>query len=142
MSILDRTYFRSETAAREHLEAIRWTDGPVCPHCGGGGKIYKIKSKSARPGVYMCGRCRRQFTVTVGTLFERSHVPLHKWFQAAFLLYGSKKGISGHQLHRVLGVTYQTAWFMTQRLREAMGDDPLLPGRLGHRARSQGGTDS
>lgn len=130
MSILDHPYFKNERSARKHLEEIRWPNGPVCAHCGCVERIYKVKSKTARAGVYTCGDCKRQFTVTVGTLFERSKVPLHKWFQAAYLLCSSKKGISSHQLHRMLGVTYQTAWFMTHRLREAMRDG-TFPGALG-----------
>jgi transposase-like protein len=132
MSNLNAPHFTDENAARELLESIRWPNGPVCPHCGGTDKAYKVKSAKARPGVYKCGHCRKQFTVTVGTLFERSKVPLHKWFQAAYLLCSSKKGIPSHQLHRILGVTYQTAWFMSHRLREAMRSGDLAPlGGLG-----------
>ena len=115
-------YFHDEDKAREYLEATRWPNGPVCPHCGGSEKVYRLAGKTARPGLFKCGACRRQFTVTVGTLFERSHIPLHKWLYAAYLLCSSKKGISTHQLHRMLGITYKSAWFMTHRIREAMTD--------------------
>lgn len=115
-------YFLDEEKAREYLEATRWPNGPVCPHCGRSETIYQLTGKTARPGLWKCGTCRRQFTVTVGTLFERSHIPLHKWLYAAYLLCSSKKGISTHQLHRVLGITYKSAWFMTHRIRAAMTD--------------------
>ena len=133
MSNLSAPHFHNPDKAREHLEAIRWPDGPVCPHCGQTDRIYKVRAKSARPGVYKCGRktCRKEFTVTVGTLFEGSHVPLNKWFQAAYLLCASKKGISAHQLHRMLGITYKTAWFMAHRLREAMKDGPIFKEPMG-----------
>jgi transposase-like protein len=126
--------YNDETAAREHLEALRWPDGPVCPHCGTVDAATKLQAKtdSTRPGVYKCKakECRRPFSVTVGTLFERSHIPLHKWLFANHLLCSSKKGISAHQLHRTLNVTYKTAWFMAHRLREAM-KEPAWPGPLG-----------
>ena len=109
--------------AREHLEALRWPDGPVCPHCGSVDNAYALKGKSTRPGVYKCADCRKPFSVTVGTVFERSKVPLNKWILAAHLMASSKKGFSAHQLHRTVGVTYKTAWFMMHRLREAMRDD-------------------
>ena len=109
--------------AREHMEAIRWSDGPHCPHCGSSGKIRKLAGKSTRPGVYKCNDCKSPFTVTVGTVFERSKVPLNKWVLAAHLMASSKKGMSAHQLHRSIGVTYKTAWFMFHRIREAMRDD-------------------
>ncbi len=120
MCDLTAPYFQDEEKAREYLEAQRWPQGPVCPHCGGVEKIYAFKGKSARPGLYKCGDCRKQFTVTVGTLFHGSRVPLNKWLMAVHLMCASKKGISSHQLHRMLGVTYKTAWFMTHRIREAM----------------------
>lgn len=119
-SLFDQPRFIDEQAAREHLESIRWPNGPVCPHCGAVDRITKLQGQSHRSGLYECGHCRDQFTVTVGTVFERSHIPLHKWLMAATLMAASKKGISSHQLHRMLGVTYKTAWFMTHRLREAM----------------------
>ncbi len=115
--------FYDDNAAREHLESIRWPNGPVCPHCGGTERISKITGKSdkgARPGLYFCGDCREQFTVTVGTVFERSKVALHKWVLATHLICSSKKGMSALQLQRTLGVTYKTAWFMAHRIREAM----------------------
>lgn len=111
--------FTDETAAREHLESLRWPNGPVCPHCACFQRISKLEGKSHRPGLYFCGDCRQQFTVTVGTVFERSKIPLHKWVLATHLLCASKKGMSSHQLHRMLGVTYKTAWFMSHRIREA-----------------------
>lgn len=125
-----KDYFKDKDKAREYLEQIRWPEGPFCPHCGGVEKIYPIRGKSARPGLYKCGDCREQFTVTVGTLFESSKIPLHKWLLATYLLCSSKKGMSSHQLHRTLGVTYKTAWFMTHRIREAM-KDPIFLSPLG-----------
>ncbi len=127
MSVLNEQYFNDAGAAREHLEAIRWPNGPVCPHCGCVGHITKLNGAKHRKGVYKCNDCRKQFTVTVGTVFEGSHVPLHKWFQAVYFLCSSKKGMSSHQLHRTLGVTYKTAWFMAHRIREAMSHDGLAP---------------
>jgi transposase-like protein len=127
MSELNAPHFHDDEAAREHLESVRWPGGPVCPHCGGTEKAYKVKSAKARPGLYKCGHCKKQYTVTVGTVFERSKIPLSKWFQAAYLLCSSKKGISSHQIMRILHVTYQTAWFMTHRLREAMRNGTLPP---------------
>jgi transposase-like protein len=112
--------FTNDNAAREHLEALRWPTGPVCPHCGGIERNSLLQGKSHRPGLYFCGDCRTQFTVTVGTVFERSKIPLHKWLLANHLLCSSKKGISSHQLHRTLEITYKSAWFMAHRLREAM----------------------
>jgi transposase-like protein len=114
--------FHEEDKTREYLENIRWPDGPVCPHCGCKESMYRITGKSVRPGLWKCGKCRKQFTVTVGTLFEKSHIPIHKWLQAAFLMCSSKKGISSHQLHRMLDITYKSAWFLSHRLREAMKD--------------------
>lgn len=119
--------FTDDNAAREHLEALRWPNGAVCPHCGGTERNVRIEGKSARPGLWFCGDCRTQFTVTVGTVFERSKVPLHKWLLANHLICSAKKGISAHQLHRTLGVTYKTAWFMSHRIREAMTDTPSGP---------------
>lgn len=118
MSILSSPHFHNEEAAIARLEALLWPQGPFCPRCGGFDRITPVKG--GRAGLRRCGPCKREFTVTVGTLFERSHVKLHKWFQAAHLLASSKKGISAHQLHRTLKVTYKTAWFMEHRLREAM----------------------
>jgi transposase-like protein len=112
--------FKDDDAARQHLEAIRWPNGPVCPHCGGTERNSALAGESHRDGLYFCGDCRTQFTVTVGTVFERSKVPLHKWVLATHLLCASKKGMSSKQLERMLGVTYKTAWFMSHRIREAM----------------------
>src|SRR5215208_2166158 len=124
-SALSAPWFHDEAAAYAKLESILWPTGPYCPRCGGFDRITKVKG--GRLGLYRCGPCKRQFTVTVGTVFERSHVKLHLWFQAAHLLASSKKGISAHQLHRTLKVTYKTAWFMEHRLREAMRDGSLAP---------------
>jgi len=112
--------FHDPEAARQYLESVRWPHGAICPHCGAVENQYKIDGKSARPGLYECGHCHEQFTVTVGTVFERSKISLDKWLFAATLMASSKKGISSKQLERMLGVTYKTAWFMTHRLREAM----------------------
>ncbi|MEM9094166.1 MAG: IS1595 family transposase, partial [Pseudomonadota bacterium] len=130
MSILSKAYFHDEAAAFEYLENILWPDGPVCPHCGGYERISKIKAnpeKRVRQGLHKCGQCKKQFTVRVGTVFEASKVELHKWLQAVYLMCASKKGISAHQLHRVLEVTYKTAWFMAHRIREAMRSGDLGP---------------
>src|SRR3954470_4543054 len=108
-----------ETAARAYLEGIRWPQGPVCPHCGGADRQSRLEGKAHRPGLLFCGHCRAQYTVTVGTVFEDSKIALHKWVLATHLLCASKKGMSSHQLHRMLGVTYKTAWFMSHRIREA-----------------------
>ena len=136
MTNLTNPIFQNADAAREHLEAQRWPDGAVCPHCGcvGDKPVTAIKGARSRPsaahpegkerkGLYQCNACRKQFTVTVGTVFERSKVPLHKWLLATYLLTSSKKGMSAHQLHRTIGVTYKTAWFMFHRIREAMKED-------------------
>jgi transposase-like protein len=112
--------FTNDDAAREHLESLRWPNGPVCPHCGGIERNSALHGKSHRAGLYFCGDCRTQFTVTVGTVFERSKIPLHKWLLANHLICSSKKGMSAHQLHRILQITYKSAWFMAHRLREAM----------------------
>jgi len=125
MSILSAPHFHNEEAAYVRLEAVVWPDGPVCPRCGGLDRITKVKG--GRIGLWRCGPCKRQFTVTVGTVFERSHVKLHLWFQAAHLMASNKKGISAHQLHRTLKVNYKTAWFMEHRLREAMRTGELSP---------------
>jgi len=121
--------FNDDDAAREHLENLRWPRGSICPHCGGVERQSKLNGEAHRPGLYFCGECRSQYTVTVGTVFERSKVPLHKWVLATHLLCSSKKGMSSHQLHRTLGVTYKTAWFMSHRIREAMNIEP--EGQLG-----------
>jgi transposase-like protein len=119
--------FTDENAAREAMEAVMWPHGPCCPRCGSLDRIGKVSGKSARAGLYYCGECKRQFTVTVGTIFERSKVPLAKWWLAVHLMASSKKGMSAHQLHRMLGVAYPTAWFMEHRIRAAMASGDLLP---------------
>ena len=118
-----------EDGARRLLEAFRWPDGPVCPHCGSL-EAHKLEPKAGtkthvRYGVYFCGACRKQFTVTVGTIFEGSRIKIADWLMAIYLMCSSKKGISAHQLHRTLGVTYKTAWFMAHRIRLAMTQEPL-----------------
>jgi transposase-like protein len=130
---LDNPIFNDEDKAREHLEAQRWPNGPVCPHCGNADpdRIRAMHGKAHRPGLYQCNDCREQFTVTVGTVFERSKIPLTKWLLATHLMCASKKGMSAHQLHRMLGVTYKTAWFMCHRIREAMREDVSSSGPLG-----------
>jgi len=127
---LTAPHFHDKDKAREYLEGIRWPDGPFCPHCGSTRPPMQLKGKSSRPGLYKCSeyRCRKQFTVTVGTVFERSKVPLNKWLMAVQLMCSSKKGVSAHQLHRTLGVTYKTAWFMAHRIREAMREEKGLLG--------------
>lgn len=121
--------FADKDKAREYLEQLRWANGVVCPHCGGT-EAYKLTAKpdSKRPvrnGVYKCKACRKQFTVTVGTIFEDSHIPLNKWLHAIHLMCSSKKGMSAHELHRILSITYKSAWFMCHRIRYAMGQSPL-----------------
>ena len=112
--------FHDETAARERLESVLWPHGPVCPRCGVmGDRITKLQGKSTRPGVYNCKDCRKPFSVTVGTVMERSKIPLSKWMLASHLMASSKKGMSAHQLHRMLGTNYESAWFLFHRLREA-----------------------
>jgi transposase-like protein len=126
MSLLSQPHFHNEATAIARLEAIVWPQGAFCPRCGGFDRITAVKG--GRAGLRRCGPCKREFTVTVGTIFERSHVKLHKWFQAAHLMASSKKGISARQLHRTLKVTYKTAWFMEHRLREAMRElNPTTP---------------
>ncbi|WP_224545115.1 IS1595 family transposase [Mesorhizobium sp. CA16] len=129
MSVLSEPHFHNKEAAFERLEAIVWPEGPVCPKCGNceQTRITRVTGATARTGLRRCLECKKQFTVKVGTVFESSHVPLHKWWQAAHLLASSKKGISAHQLHRTLQVQYKTAWFMFHRLREAMRDGVLSP---------------
>ncbi len=122
--------FTDPDAARAHLEALQWPEGPICPHCAEVNRASQIKG--GRPGLWFCNACRKQFSVTVGTVFERSKVPLNTWLYANHLLCSSKKGISAHQIARMLGVTYKTAWFMSHRIREAMapiaGSEPPLGG--------------
>ncbi len=138
MSILSRPYFHDEAAAFAHVESILWPQGPVCPHCGNMDKHYKLVGVRTKPskknpngverhGLYKCAECRKQFTVRIGTIFEETHLPLHKWLQAIHLICSSKKGISANQLHRVLEVTLKTAWFLGHRIREAMRSGDLSP---------------
>lgn len=133
--------YADETKARELLESWRWPNGAVCPHCNNAGekRISKLQAPTAgqrglRKGVYFCGVCRQQFTVTVGTVLEGSHVPISKWLMALFLLCSSKKSLSANQIHRMIGVTYKTAWFMCHRIRLAMtpndGAEPKLEGTV------------
>ncbi len=125
MSKLAAPHFQNADVAREWFEAQRWPDGRVCPRCGTVGRSYATK----KPGVYRCAEpeCRKDFTVTVGTVMERSHIPLHKWLSGFYLMASSKKGVSAHQLHRTLEIGYEAAWFMAHRIREAMRDGGLMP---------------
>lgn len=127
--LLKNPIFHDETKAREWLEARVWPEGPTCPHCGNAdkGKIRSLQGKAHRPGLYQCAECREQFTVTVKTVFERSKIPLTKWLAALFLMTASKKGVSAHQVHRMLGISYKSTWFMMHRLREAMRTGGLEP---------------
>ena len=130
MSVLSKPYFHNEEAAFAYLESVIWTDGAVCPHCGGVDRITKVKAnpeKRIRVGLWRCGDCKKQFTVKVGTVFEHARIPMHKMLQAVYLVTSSKKGISAHQLHRTLEITYKSAWFLLHRIREAMRDDGDLP---------------
>ena len=129
-SVLDAKALHDEATAYAWVEARLWPNGPVCPHCGGLDRISKMRGKSTRIGVYKCYQCRKQFSVKVGTVFEDSHVPIHLWLQAVYLMCSSKKGVSSNQLHRTLGVTLKTAWFMSHRIREAMREG-RLPGGMG-----------
>ena len=130
-AILQNPIFKDDAKARKWLEARVWPDGPICPHCGNSDpkRITKLDGDAHRAGLYQCNEpeCREQFTVTVGTVFERSKIPLAKWLAALFLLTASKKGISAHQVHRMLGVSYKSSWFMMHRLREAMRQGGLEP---------------
>ena len=127
MSALSAPHFHDEQAAYDFVEAHVWPEGPTCPHCGSVERIGKMGGKSTRLGVYKCYSCRKPFTVKVGTIFESSHVELRLWLQAIYLICSSKKGISANQLHRTLGVTLKTAWFMGHRIREAMRSGSLPP---------------
>ena len=138
MSILSKPYFHGEREAFIELEKVLWPNGPVCPHCGNNDRIYSLEGVRSKPskkhpkgierfGLKKCGKCLKQFTVRVGTVFESSHIELHKWLQAVHLMCSSKKGISAHQLHRILEITYKSAWFMAHRLREAMRTGGLTP---------------
>ena len=123
MSLLSQKHLQDEEAAYAWVEARIWPKGAQCPHCFEKARVSKMQGKATRFGLYKCYACRKQFRVTVGTIFEKSHVPLHLWLQAFYLIAGSKKGISANQLHRTLGVTLKTAWFMGHRIREAMQAD-------------------
>ena len=138
MSVLSAPYMHDEAAAFAHVEAMLWADGPVCPHCGVVDSAFRlegVRTKASkknpegkeRHGLWKCRECRKQFTVRKGTIFEESHLPLHLWLQAIHLMVSSKKGISSHQLHRVLGITYKSAWFLTHRIREWMRSGELAP---------------
>jgi transposase-like protein len=129
MSDLCRPEFHDPNKAREWLEAELWPDGPVCPHCGTVNEATKLCGTAHRPGVYQCKSCGEQFTVTVGTLYERSHVPLHKWLASTHLMMASKKGMSALQISRMLGLPYKTAWFLCHRIRESLRE--ANPGMLG-----------
>lgn len=139
MSVLSQARFHDEAEAFRFLESIVWADGVVCPHCGVvGGRVYNLEGVRSKPsvknpegvvrhGLKKCGECRKQFTVKVGTVFEHARMPLHKMLQAVHLIMSSKKGISSHQLSRVLEVQYKTAWFLAHRIREAMRSGDLAP---------------
>jgi transposase-like protein len=120
--------FTDAELARQYIEAQRWPNGPACPHCGNADpdKITSLKGKAHRPGLYQCNECREQFTVMVGTVFERSKIPLNKWLLATFLLLSSKKGMSTRQIHRMLDLPHKTAWFMTHRIREALKEGKMF----------------
>jgi transposase-like protein len=124
---LTNPIFHDEDAARAHMERTRWPNGPVCPHCGAFDRVTRMEGEKHRPGTFQCNQCREQFTVTVGSVMERSHIPLPKWVLAFYLMAASKKGMSAHQLHRTLHLTYKTAWFMCHRIREAMRDASPSP---------------
>ena len=127
MTSLNDPIFSDETKAREHFEQIRWPNGPICSHCGTVNEATLIQGKSHRPGLYQCNACRQPFTVTTGTVMESSKIAITKWALAFHLMAASKKGVSAHQLHRMLGITYKSAWFMAHRVREAMGGDDGSP---------------
>ena len=129
MKLTDPIY-SDENKAREHLEALHWPNGPMCPRCGTLGRSTLLQGKSTRPGVYKCKDCRKPFSVTVGTLMERSHIKINVWLAGMHLMTASKKSMSAHQMGRMLGLSYESAWFLCHRLREAMRA-PLPPGGLG-----------
>ena len=152
MSVLSKAYFHDEAAAFAQVESILWPEGAVCPHCQSNAAHYRLKGVRSKPslinpegverqGLWKCKACRKQFTVRIGTIFEESHLPLHKWLQAIHLVCSSKKGISAHQLHRILEVQYKTAWFLDHRIREAMRSGALAPMGGGPSARSSRGLD-
>jgi len=137
MSVLSKAYMHDEAAAFAHVESIIWLHGPVCPHCGVIDRAYRLEGVKTKPsaknpegkerfGLWKCRECRKQFTVRKGTIFEESHIEMHKWLQAIHLMVSSKKGISSHQLHRVLEITHKSAWFMSHRIREAMRTDGAM----------------
>jgi transposase-like protein len=134
MSLRD-PIFHDDEAARLHLEAIRWPNGPYCPRCGEAEAVTRLAGKSTAPGLCICKSCRTKFSVTMGTVFERSHIPLSKWMLGFRLMASSKKGISAHQLHRSLDITYKSAWFMAHRIREAMALPPE-PSALGGKGKT------
>lgn len=123
--------FHDEQTAREFLEAQRWPRGPVCPYCKEHKDVVRLGGEAAKKGQVLCRPCRKKFTVTVGTVMERSHIPLTKWLMGFRLMAASKKGISAHQMHRMMGITYKTAWFLNHRIREAMGLKPQTSGPIG-----------
>ncbi len=126
MSVLSAPHFHDEAAAFAEVERLLWPEGPICPHCGSlSGKHYDLRK--TRVGLRKCSDCRKQFTVKVGTVFECAKIPLNKMLQAVYLLCASKKGCSSHQIHRTLGITYKSAWFLTHRIREAMRSGDLSP---------------
>jgi transposase-like protein len=132
MKNLTNPIFHDEETARRHFEALRWPDGPICPHCGSLDNATELQGKSTRAGVYKCKDCRKPFTATIGTLYERSHIPLNKWLLATHLMCSSKKGMSAHQLWRMLGFgSYRTAWFMAHRIREGMREARVFGGMGG-----------
>src|SRR5216684_1397064 len=154
MSDLSNPIFHDETKARQWLEARLWANGPICPHCGTVDEATLMKGASHRPGLYQCNACREPFTVTIGTLYERSHVPLHKWLGATHLMMASKKGMSALQISRMLGLSYKTAWFLCHRIRESLretkldtplggqnkvveADETYIGGKRGQQARQQ-----
>lgn len=126
-SILSEKHFHNEAAAYQFVEGLIWQNGPTCPHCGGVERISKMEGKSTRIGTYKCYQCRKPFTVKINTIFESSHIPLRYWLQAIHLISSSKKGISANQLHRTLGITLKSAWFMAHRIREAMKSKSIEP---------------
>src|SRR3954447_426217 len=125
MSNLSARHLHDEDAAFSYVEASLWPNGPICPHCGEGERVSRMGGKATRKGLHKCYQCRKQFTVRQGTIFESSHLPLNVWLQAIFLIAASKKGMSSHQLHRMLGTTLKTAWFLSHRIREAMRSGDL-----------------
>ena len=127
MSLLSQKHLQDEEAAYAWVEAHVWPEGPVCPHCGERHRVSKMQGTATRIGLYKCYACRKQFNVKVGTIFEKSHIPMRLWLQGFYLICGSKKGISSNQLHRTLGITLKSAWFMSHRIREAMRAGSLSP---------------